>query len=212
LPNNPSSSSSLTATLRTTSLQLKNTLNKRTKPRAVFSDAEYPNDDAAVVLVTVPKDGVEKTSAAQTAFIGSQGIWRLRGLPHRKNSGEFYLDNSQAFFLADRDVYRPNEKAEFKFIVGGSDYDSPENSMWAGQEVDFQIVGPSGEIVVTKSVTLDKHGAFCESFEIPGDAKPGDYSVQLGLFKDQKDPYLRTSVYFTPGRGLLGIGSIQIAE
>ena len=177
-----------------------------------FSDAEYPNDDAAVVLVTVPKDGVEKTSAAQTAFIGSQGIWRLCGLPHRKNSGEFYLDNSQAFFLADRDVYRPNEKAEFKFIVGGSDYDSPENSMWAGQEVDFQIVSPSGEIVVTKSVTLDKHGAFCESFEIPGDAKPGDYSVQLGLFKDQKDPYLRTSVYFTPGRGLLGIGSIQIAE
>ena len=84
--------------------------------------------------------------------------------------------------------------------------------MWAGQDVDFQIVDPNGEIVVTKSVTLDKHGAFCDSFEIPSDAKPGEYSVQLGLFKDQKDPYRRTSVYFTPGRGLLGIGSVQIAE
>ena len=49
-----------------------------------FLTPNIPNDDAVVVLVTVPKDGAEKTSAAQTAFIGSQGIWRSGPLPTAK--------------------------------------------------------------------------------------------------------------------------------
>ena len=55
-----------------------------------------------------------------------------------------------------------------------------------------------------KSVTLNKYGAFRDSFEIPNYAKPGSYSVLIGSFIDQKVP--------SPRNAILGGGYFVVEE
>ncbi|MBP5622861.1 MAG: alpha-2-macroglobulin, partial [Thermoguttaceae bacterium] len=136
----------------------------------LFDNKEIPDDESTQVLAIVPKDG--KKSAAQYSFMDFQGLWRIY-------AGDDVFMNSRAFFVSDRPIYRPNQKAEFKFIVGDAQYDAPDDSRWAGKNVDYQIIAPNGDKVAEKRVTLDEYGAFSDSFEIPGDAKLGVYSVQL---------------------------------
>jgi hypothetical protein len=138
----------------------------------LFANDEIKEQHSTEVLAVVPKDGRDKKSAAQYSFMDFQGIWRVY-------ASDDFFQNTRAFFVSDRPIYRPNQKAEFKFIVGDARYDAPDDSKWAGQELDYQILSPSGEKVAKKRVTLDEYGAFSDSFEIPGDAKLGVYSVQL---------------------------------
>ena len=136
----------------------------------LFDNKEIPDDESTQVLAIVPKDG--KKNAAQYSFMDFQGLWRIF-------AGDDVFRNTRAFFVSDRPIYRPKQKAEFKFIVGDAQYDAPDDNRWAGQTVDYQITAPNGDKVAEKRVTLDEYGAFADSFEIPGDAQLGVYNVQL---------------------------------
>ena len=169
------------------------------KTGSVFFSMDEINDAYATeIIVTVPKEGVDKASAAQYSFIDFQGIWRFHGGNASKSGyyhgNPFDIPDSTAYFRADRISYRPNEKVEFKFFVAGSEYDAPEEAMWAGQKVDYRIIDPNDETILIKSVTLNKYGAFRDSFEIPNYAKPGSYSVLIGSFIDQKVPSPRSAI------------------
>lgn len=86
---------------------------------------------------------------------------------------------TRAYFVSDRPVYRPGQKAEFKFWVGTAKYDLPETHLWAGKEVRYAIFSPRGDELATKTVVLDDFGAFAGSFELPKDSQLGVYSVQI---------------------------------
>ncbi|MBQ2788437.1 MAG: hypothetical protein IJE97_02280, partial [Thermoguttaceae bacterium] len=41
-------------------------------------------------------------------------------------------EQARAYFVSDRPLYRPGQKAEFKFWLGTAKYDLPETHLWAG--------------------------------------------------------------------------------
>ena len=88
-------------------------------------------------------------------------------------------EQARAYFVSDRPLYRPGQKAEFKFWLGTAKYDLPETHLWAGKEVKYSITSPRGDEVKTETVVLDDFGAFAGSFELPKDAQLGVYNVQI---------------------------------
>ena len=104
--------------------------------------------------MAIPKEG-DKAGATQYAFFDFQGIW----LGNRAGADSL-RSRSSARLRFDQQAYQPGQKAGFKFIVGGSHFDTPAESMWAGQEVEFQVVGKNDAALVKQRVTLDQSGAF----------------------------------------------------
>ncbi|MBQ1278272.1 MAG: hypothetical protein IIY07_06475, partial [Thermoguttaceae bacterium] len=76
-----------------------------------------------------------------------------------------FEEQARAYFVSDRPLYRPGQKAEFKFWLGTAKYDLPETHLWAGKEVKYSITSPRGDEVKTETVVLDDFGAFAGSFE-----------------------------------------------
>ena len=93
---------------------------------------------------------------------------------------------ARAYFVSDRPLYRPGQKAEFKFWLGTAKYDLPETHLWAGKEVKYSITSPRGDEVKTETVVLDDFGAFAGSFELPKDAQLGVYNVQIRSTNDRR--------------------------
>jgi hypothetical protein len=161
----------------------------------LFSNDEIYKNFSSVVLVVVPEEGGDGGTATLFSFVDS--LWSVG---RRDDDAP---QNARAFFISDRPVYRPNEKAEFKFIVGDAQYDAPEESEWAGRKVDCLIIAPDGKTVVKKRVKLDEYGAYSDSFEIPGDAELGAYDVRL---IGQKIDDAKNADF------LLGSGSFQLED
>lgn len=95
-------------------------------------------------------------------------------------------EQARAYFVSDRPLYRPGQKAEFKFWLGTAKYDLPETHLWAGKEVKYSITSPRGDEVKTQTVVLDDFGAFAGSFELPKDAQLGVYNVQIRATNDRR--------------------------
>ena len=138
----------------------------------LLSNDEIPRHDKNIVLVVVPKEGGAEGDAAQCSFMDFQDV-----MPVALNND--LLPNTPSAFLFDRSTYRPNQTAEFKFFTISLPYAAPEETQWAGQEVDYRIIAPNGMPLVHKRVKLDEFGAFSDSFEIPAFAEPGVYSAQI---------------------------------
>ena len=98
---------------------------------------------------------------------------------------EEFIAQTRAYFVSDRPLYRPGQKAEFKFWLGTAKYDLPETHLWAGKEVKYSITSPRGDEVKTETVVLDDFGAFAGSFELPKDAQLGVYHVQIRATDDR---------------------------
>jgi len=94
-------------------------------------------------------------------------------------------EQARAYFVSDRPLYRPGQKAEFKFWLGTAKYDLPETHLWAGKEVKYSITSPRGDEVKTETVVLDDFGAFAGSFELPKESQLGVYNVQIRATNDR---------------------------
>jgi hypothetical protein len=172
----------------------------------VSSNREINDPFITEILVAIPKEG-DKAGATQYAFFDFQGIW----LGNRVGA-DGLRSRSSARLRFDQQAYQPGQKAGFKFIVGGSHFDTPAESMWAGQEVEFQVVGKNDVALVKQRVTLDQSGAFSGSFDIPADAEPGVYSLLLGSSDGYADRFKKEGNRYEPKRGPLGGGSFRIVE
>ncbi|MBQ2788089.1 MAG: hypothetical protein IJE97_00525, partial [Thermoguttaceae bacterium] len=118
------------------------------------------------------------------AYLATQRVdARLRRAANLAN--EQLEAQSRAYFVSDRPLYRPGQKAEFKFWLGTAKYDLPETHLWAGKEVKYSIASPRGDEVKTETVVLDDFGAFAGSFELPKDAQLGVYHVQIRATNDR---------------------------
>lgn len=140
----------------------------------VETPSDIPNAQyQTFVYVKTPIPGTEESSIS---ILDGVGFERLSPLPSLKQW-------ARAFFVSDRPIYRPSQKARFKFWIGAPDYNAPEKeSEYAGKTVACQILSPTGETVAVKTdVRLDSYGAFDDSFDIPDDATLGVYSVLVGF-------------------------------
>ncbi|MBR0225330.1 MAG: hypothetical protein IJL92_04660 [Thermoguttaceae bacterium] len=162
--------------------------------RISIPDRNGPGDVQRLTVVKTPVAGGKES---QYSFLDFEPLWTIR-----RYSETF--QRTRAFFVSDRPIYRPNQKAEFKFWVGDARYDAPEDrNSWSGKTVAYQINAPTGEVVARKAnVTLDEYGAFSDSFELPGDAKLGVYQVSLGTRFDENDNLLDR----------LGYGAFRLEE
>ncbi len=136
----------------------------------LLENESISNDGNEQALFVVPAKGKDK--AAQYDFLDFRGLYRV-------NCGDEAYAQTRAFFISDRPIYRPKQKAEFKFIVGEARYDAPEKSAFANRKLVYRVMDPLWQKVVQKSVTLDANGSFADSFELPEDSKLGCYTVQL---------------------------------
>jgi hypothetical protein len=152
------------------------TTNESTKQTDKNGSLFFPADEihrnqSSEILTLAPKDGVDEASAGQCSFKDFQGIWSLDG-----DDSSYSTTNIS---LSGQGTYRPNEKAEFKFIVGSSPFNPPEESAWAGQEVEYRIYTQSWEVVLQRRVKLDQFGAYRCFFKFNSSVSPGFYTVLI---------------------------------
>ncbi|MDO4586271.1 MAG: MG2 domain-containing protein [Planctomycetia bacterium] len=143
------------------------------KGQFIFKDQNNLNENV-LITATTPDTADSK---GRFAYLGFSSYW-IEG-----DSDEDY-HQVRAYFVSDRPVYRPNQKAEFKFWVGTSKYDLPNSCEWANSTVWLTIIDPLNETIVDKEVELDEFGGFADSFEFDQDAKLGYYEISLRAGKD----------------------------
>ena len=91
----------------------------------------------------------------------------------------FPENETRAFFLTDRPVYRPGQKVEFKFWTAKSQYDYEGTSTAAGLMYNVEIRDPRGNVVKKYNITADSYGGIANTFELPADAMLGAYHVNM---------------------------------
>ncbi|MCC9609219.1 alpha-2-macroglobulin [Blastopirellula sp. JC732] len=104
------------------------------------------------------------------AYMGFDGIWF--GQRHDPEYNE-----TKAFLITDRPVYRPDQTANFKFWIGHAQYDKEGPNPFANRQFRVQINDPQGEKVYEKHLTTDEFGGMVGEWPIPADAKLGSYSI-----------------------------------
>lgn len=175
--------------------------NRRT--RAARSETVKTDENGSFVVAQIPGFNVESADGrryytvftivpsanpgepARFAYLSTQRLdAQLRRAANIANNE--LEAQARAYFVSDRPLYRPGQKAEFKFWLGTAKYDLPETHLWAGKEVKYSITSPRGDELTTKTVVLDDFGAFAGSFELPKDAQLGVYNVQIRATNDRR--------------------------
>ena len=116
------------------------------------------------------------------------------------NKDNFPENQTRAFFLTDRPVYRPGQKVEFKFWIAKSQYDYEGKSTAAGLMYNVEIRDPRGNVVKKYNITADSYGGIANTFELPADAMLGAYHVNMqhgsGMFRveEYKKPEFEVTV------------------
>ncbi|MDO5309956.1 MAG: alpha-2-macroglobulin family protein [Planctomycetia bacterium] len=158
-------------------------LNRKTdQTGSVLLENNLLSRDNGSVMVIATSPSTDSKRPQGYTFLDGDHVWVSNRVDVRDN------DYRRAFFVSDRPIYRPGQRAEFKFIIGTPSYDAPEDSTpWANQTVDYVINNPMGERVAHGQVTLDSTGSFAEGFDIPNDSKLGRYSVIVGTGFDESN-------------------------
>ena len=148
-----------------------NRYNILTKNFAEFSDA-----DGQVILSENPLTSqyqwlvVARTDKGRFAFLGFQHIWY--GRQH-----DATYNQVRSYGITDRPVYRPNQTMKFKFWTRRSQYDQADVSQFAGKPFNIQLRDPQGNEIFNKQFTADEYGGMDGTWEIPSDAKLGQYNL-----------------------------------
>ncbi len=92
------------------------------------------------------------------------------------------LNHRKSFGITDRPVYQPKQKVYGKFWVRQARYDLEDVSTFAGKEFTVTIRDAAGnEVVKNHSVRADSYGGVEYTYDLPEDAKLGNYSVHLRM-------------------------------
>jgi len=88
-------------------------------------------------------------------------------------------NQTKAYGITDRPVYRPDQTVQFKFWIRNARYDEESTSNYANQNFNVHIRNPKRDIVQETSVQSDAFGGLAGSYEIPGDAPLGIYHLEV---------------------------------
>jgi uncharacterized protein YfaS (alpha-2-macroglobulin family) len=113
-----------------------------------------------------------ESGADRFAYLGFTGVWFGRVYDPEYNQ-------TKAFVITDRPVYRPEQKVQFKAWVRHAKYDQPDTSSFAGRSFVVRIHNPKGEKVLEKDFTADEYGGFSGEFPLSKGTTLGQYHLQV---------------------------------
>ncbi|MBA4180048.1 MAG: hypothetical protein C0506_05610 [Anaerolinea sp.] len=107
--------------------------------------------------------------------------WQQGSQPYQLNlPTEYFAREWVGQVYTDRPIYRPGEKVEYKGVVRADD-DAQYSVPTANPPLQFVIMNSRGQEVRREDITTNAFGTFAGTFELPGDATVGDYSISLRL-------------------------------
>ncbi|ACL03282.1 alpha-2-macroglobulin domain protein [Desulfatibacillum aliphaticivorans] len=90
------------------------------------------------------------------------------------------LDQTRAFGITDRPVYRPGQTVHYKFWVRQARYDLGEKSTFAGRAMEVKGNDPRGTDIINETMVADEYGGVEGEYTLPDEAPLGRYYVHLG--------------------------------
>ncbi|MDO4573580.1 MAG: MG2 domain-containing protein [Planctomycetia bacterium] len=93
-------------------------------------------------------------------------------------------DQTKAFPVTDRPVYRPGQTVRYKFWCAQAKYENEQNpegndGFVADRTVTLSLHDPQGEELQKIKVKTDAYGAVSGEYTLPKDAKLGQYQISL---------------------------------
>jgi uncharacterized protein YfaS (alpha-2-macroglobulin family) len=140
--------------------------------------AEYTDADGQVIpeatdqeqnmqwLVTARGEG------GRFAYLGFTHIWYGNWYDAQYNATKVYT-------ITDRPVYRPDQKAKYKFWIRRAQYDMADTSDFANQDFTIEITNPKGEKIVSEKKRADAYAGIEGEYAIPADAPLGVYALNV---------------------------------
>jgi uncharacterized protein YfaS (alpha-2-macroglobulin family) len=90
------------------------------------------------------------------------------------------FDSARSYGLTDRPVYRPEQKVHLKFWARAARYDLGDVSLYAGKACTLEIHHQTeGKVHEAKNLRTDEFGGVELEYELPADARLGQYYVHL---------------------------------
>lgn len=115
---------------------------------------------------------IARTKSGRFAYSGFERFWYSK-------SHNVRYQGPKIFGITDRPVYRPGQKANYKFWVREVGYDLKDTSVFANHKVNVRLTGKNGKAIFEKTLTTDAYGGVNADWEIPEDADLGIYHLQL---------------------------------
>ena len=115
---------------------------------------------------------IATTPAGRFSYLGFRGIWT-------GNYHDQQYQQVKVFTVTDRPVYRPEQEVHFKFWVRHAQYDLKDESRFAAQTFQVEILDPKQEKVLSTQITSDAYGGLEGSWTIPAGAALGQYSLRV---------------------------------
>jgi len=144
---------------------------------------ERRSDAQGMVTIDGRADGnryqwlVSARKGERFAYLGFQHIW------YGDRAHDAY-DQTKAFFITDRPVYRPGDELRFKVWARRARYDLEDaQSQFAGRRFTLRITDPKNEKFLEEQFTADAYGGFTGTLTIPDDATLGQYAIVLPGFR-----------------------------
>ena len=120
------------------------------------------------------------TRATSEKGIALLGFSRVNS--HISDGGN--LSGRKSFGITDRPVYQPNQKVYGKFWIRNARYELENVSTFAGKEFILKVRDATGtEVIKDLKVRADDYGGIEYTYDLPEDAKLGNYSVELRMDK-----------------------------
>ncbi len=134
-----------------------------------------------------------RTDQGRFAYLGFSNVWYANWYDAEYKAVKVYT-------ITDRPVYRPEQKAHYKFWVRHAQYDMGDVSEFGNRDFTVEIHNPKGEKIVSLSKRADGYGGIEGEYAVPADATLGVYGLMLA------DPAT------TPPGQTLGGGSFRVEE
>ena len=137
-------------------------------------------DDSGLALPSEKRTGrntfnwlyTATTANGRFAFLGFSPFW----WGERSDAG---LQDTRAYIMTDRPVYRPGQSVKFKAWISPVRYDLPAESPFAGKSFSVLIQEPQGNKILETNITADAYGGIAGELTLGGEAMLGVYSIIL---------------------------------
>ena len=155
----------------------------------VFTDE---NGYAKIPLLNRSRDGYVTITSPDGALEVIDSYWY-----------NYYIDYSsqdrrRGVIITDRPAYRPGDTVKYKLWMRNGGYENLKSL--EGVKIPLRISDPMGNKSSEKNFTLDKFGGLAGEFEIPDDAKLGEYAIstyEVGRYDEIRSTF-RVEEYRKP--------------
>ena len=149
------------------------------KDGSIFlSSQEFVPGGAWQIFAIAPKSK-DSDASSGFAFLDFITMFSTPDLVRRQREIVRPYEGARALFVSDRPVYRPGQKAEFRFVVLAPPNGENAENKWRDREVELSALAPDGTEAFRKRVRLDSYGSVSDSLELGGDAPLGIYKFAL---------------------------------